>query len=284
MVEAADKRIKLRRRLLFLCIQIAAALFYQGYLKPTILLYIRPTPADYTPEKVNIIRRSLLTLIFSHKNTPGTTGASILREWLIRVWHTVDDHVANVAWLSIYHDAFAILFLGILRSDFDDDWPPLFGSIRDTVTMRGFWALFWHRIVYKSFSYHAGILSTRLLHFLRIRGRRRSIIERYMRNYLVFVISGLMHTFVDWRAGAAWTCALWPDLWYWSVQPVAFALEGIVQWAWIRFLRPNKPLTQTRRYLLRAVERTIGHVWVLLWLSWSYPKQAQLLPSTYCAY
>lgn len=255
------RRLTMVKRLAVLCFEILVMSFYHEFFNTTVTLYVRLTAADFTPEKVSIIRRSLLALF--RKNT-DLTVAAIAREWMIRLWHMVDDHISELFWLTAYHDGFAIFFSGILGLDSLDEWPPIFGSVSHAATMRGFWAHFWHRLIYKSFSYHAGLLCTRVL---RLRDRTA---VRYSRNLAVFILSGLMHAFVDWRRGAK--CALSANMWYWSIQPLAFVLEDAMQYAWMRFMRP-KPETKTGRVLLMGFERSVGYAWVLIWLSWSYPKR-----------
>lgn len=249
------------KRIAVLCFEVVLMSFYQEFSNPIMNSFIRPTTADFTPEKVNIIRRSLLVLC---NRSTDLTIATITREWIIRLWHMIDEHVSELFWLTAYHDAFAIFFSGVLGLDSLEEWPPIFGSITHAATMRGFWAHFWHRLIYQSFSYHAGILCTRVA---RLRDRTA---VRYASNLTVFLMSGLMHAFVDWRRGAK--CALQTNMWYWSIQPLAFVLEDAVQYVWTRFVRP-KPVTKTGQVILRGIERCVGYAWVLVWLSWSYPKR-----------
>ncbi|KAL4768625.1 membrane bound O-acyl transferase family-domain-containing protein [Aspergillus nidulans var. acristatus] len=67
-------------------------------------------------------------------------------------------------------------------------WPPLFGSIHDACTVRGFWGRTWHQNV------RWPLTSCSTFITLRIFGLRRpSILERYVHLCLTFTLSGLMH-------------------------------------------------------------------------------------------
>ncbi|KAK7946095.1 uncharacterized protein PG986_010416 [Apiospora aurea] len=62
-------------------------------------------------------------------------------------------------WTSYYslttaHDLAAILFVAILSWDAAEEWPPLFGSLADTYTLRRFWGVFWHRLHVHPFTLH----------------------------------------------------------------------------------------------------------------------------------
>ncbi|KAL1879292.1 hypothetical protein Daus18300_001872 [Diaporthe australafricana] len=154
------------KRLAILCFEILLMPFYNEFFNANVELYIRPAAADFTPEKANIIRRSLLALCKTNKNLTVTV---IAREWIIRLWHMIDEHVSELFWLTAYHDGFAIFFSGVLGLDWLEEWPPIFGSVSHAATMRGFWAHFWHRLIYQPFSYHAGILCTRVLRLRPVR-------------------------------------------------------------------------------------------------------------------
>ncbi|KAH8645459.1 hypothetical protein BX600DRAFT_556260 [Xylariales sp. PMI_506] len=151
----ASKWLALILRVTVLCCKVVAISFYYEYFNTIVASYLRPTAADFTPEKVSIIRRSLSMLLVSDSDA---NTVLIAREWTIRLWNTLDTHISELFWLSAYHDAFAIFFSGILGLDSLEEWPPIFGSISHATTMRGFWAHFWHRLVYRSFSYYSKLL------------------------------------------------------------------------------------------------------------------------------
>jgi len=59
---------------------------------------------------------------------------------------------------------------------------------------------------------------------------------------------------------------------YWLLQPVAFVLEGVVQYYWGKLRR--RRLGWVRAGVLAAFERTVGYAWVVAWLVWESPKRS----------
>ncbi|KAH7408093.1 membrane bound O-acyl transferase family-domain-containing protein [Phaeosphaeria sp. MPI-PUGE-AT-0046c] len=164
--------------------------------------------------------------------------------------------------LSTYHSLFAFLFI-LLSLDMPNEWPALFGPISAAYTVRGFWGKFWHRLIYRSFIGHAGVL-------MRAVGiNQRSTIGRLLSNVLVFVLSGLMHGAVPWMLGTK--CAWRAGMEYWMMQPIAFVLEGGVAWCWGRARRLKLDWASTD--MLTAFEKAVGYAWVLGWLVWEAPRR-----------
>ena len=63
--------------------------------------------------------------------------------------------------LTISHDAFAVLFVSMLYWNDESEWPPLFGSLSEAISISRFWGSFWHRLhvlpilrLQPSISYH----------------------------------------------------------------------------------------------------------------------------------
>lgn len=48
--------------------------------------------------------------------------------------------------LTVSHDVSAVLFVSVLQWNDMSEWPPLFGSILDAVSISEFWGSFWHRL------------------------------------------------------------------------------------------------------------------------------------------
>lgn len=228
---------------------------YYDFLDPAALLAIND--ADFSIEKESIIRRFLQQYTGKPPTTPITQ-----REFVVRAWQAIDNFVPDYLMLSAYHDFFAIIFIGV-GLDQSWEWPPLFGRISDAYTMRRFWSLFWHRLVYKSYSFHAAAISTRL-------GiKQGTVFSRIFNNFMVFVLSAIMHATVIWKFGSK--CAWGRSMVYWVMQPLAFVLEGIVQFYWGKFKRSR--LSKVRPSVLSIFERVIGYAWVMSWLVWESPKR-----------
>jgi hypothetical protein len=48
--------------------------------------------------------------------------------------------------LTVSHDVFSVFFVSVLQWNDGSDWPSLFGSISDAVSISRFWGSFWHRL------------------------------------------------------------------------------------------------------------------------------------------
>ena len=189
------------------------------------------------------------------------------RETLIRTWMVF--HFVWSAWAVFtgLHHALSIVFVG-LDLDAPQDWPPLYGSLYQTYSMRRFWGKFWHRIVYRSNLGYSLLVARKIL-----RTKPGSAADRLVVNFLIFFISGVVHALVTLRLG--FSCGYWEDIAWFCLNFAAFILEEAVQ----RFVHRSR--------LLRGIFRTsragkvIGTFWVFLFFFWSLPKTQY--PKIMCA-
>lgn len=208
--------------------------------------------SDFSP-----VRETLLRRLFAE------TSSITPRELLIRAWMALDKTVPEYLWLSSYHDIAAAFFIAT-GLDTDDEWPPIFGAVSVAYTVRGYWGLFWHRIIYRSFSGYATFISNSL-------GLRRgTMTRRLFDNAVVFALSGIMHGAVSWGLGNR--CAWNRSLGYWMLQPVAFLLEGLVQAGWTG-CRGKMQLSKMGQRVVKVFERAVGYAWVFAWFFWCVPKR-----------
>jgi hypothetical protein len=213
--------------------------------------------SDYLPHKTSIVRRLVKQYTGSLSSDP-VAG----REFLVRAYEVSNETIADYLVLSAYHDFFAIIFIAV-GLDQSWEWPPLFGQITQVYSMRRFWSLFWHRLVYRSFHSH----SIKISSWFGV--EQRTLSSRFINNFLVFFLSGLMHGLVLRQFGVE--CAWRGSMEHYLLQPVAFMLEGVVQHYWGRFRR-NK-LSRIQPSVLSALERIVGYTWVLVWLIWEAPMR-----------
>jgi hypothetical protein len=219
-------------------------------------------PSDHTREKEGIIRRLLQTYV--GKSPPPTPVT--LREFQVRALDAIDGVAGDVLLLSTYHDFCAIVFIAI-GLDESWEWPPFFGVISKAYTMRGFWSMFWHRVIYRSFSSHAALVSSTL-------GiKQRTTLARYVNGFLVFGLSAIMHAMVTAKYGNP--CAWGRSMFYWILQPFAFMIEGMVQFFWGKVRRRIEGSVNAS--MLDVFERVVGYVWVCSWLIWEAPKRVTAL-------
>lgn len=95
----------------------------------------------------------------------------------------------------------------------------------------------------------------------------RGAVRRLANVVMVFLLSGLLHSIIDWEKGA---CNCWASAIFYFVQPVGFVLEGLVQSASAPLRR--RMFAPGSRGLF-IFERTLGYVWVWTWFFWLYPQR-----------
>ncbi|PVH93046.1 hypothetical protein DM02DRAFT_677091 [Periconia macrospinosa] len=231
------------------------SLFFEHRVSATIGYF---TPADMAPDKEGILRRALQQLFSNEMPASPVT----VRELQIRALLAANKFAPDVLFLSAFHDFLAILFIAT-GIDESWEWPPLFGPLTEAYTMRRFWANFWHRLVYKSFSFHASTF-TKTLGI-----PQGTSFSRILNNCLVFVLSAMMHATVSTLYGkrCAWGKG---TMVFWCIQPLSFVIEGIFQHAWRKFRKGS--LAWMNPSVLSALERGAGYGWVIAWLMWAAPK------------
>jgi hypothetical protein len=215
------------------------------------------TTADYALWKMSIVRR-LAKQFMGTSSTPRVTK----QELVVRAHAAVANFAPDYLMLSAYHDFFAIVFM-TAGLDKSWEWPPLFGRITEAYSMRRFWSMFWHKLIYRSFISHAAAISSSF-------GiNQKTTFSRLLNNCLVFLLSSIMHGAVLWEFGTK--CAWSASMRYWLLQPIAFVLEGVVQYYWGKFCR--RRLGWLSPGVLRVFERSVGYMWVVAWLVWESPKR-----------
>lgn len=99
--------------------------------------------------------------------------------------------------------------------------------------------------------------------------RNYNLQTRFLKNWIVFAMSAVMHELVDWKLYPR--CAYSRSLSWWLMQPMAFILEGVVGHCW-RSSLARKGVSRSRAIMI--FERVAGYCWVFAWMFWSVPKRA----------
>lgn len=173
----------------------------------------------------------------------------------------------NWLWIASFHECLSIIFIYVLRLDEPHEWPPIYGNLLKAYTVRGFWAYFWHRLVYAPFRAVADRLSARVF------GKgSRGPVRRLANVAMVFLLSGVLHSIIAWEKSA---CNYWASGILYFVQPVGFVLEGMVQFAWAP-LRSRIMMFRRGLRVLSAFERIVGYIWVWTWFFWLYPQRTMV--------
>ncbi|CAI0644251.1 unnamed protein product [Colletotrichum noveboracense] len=139
-----------------------------------------------------------------------------------------------------------------------EDWPPLFGSIWDSYTIRGFWSIFWHQ--------HCRWFLTSVSNYLcrdLLRLPRPSRLERYFNIALVFMGSGLVHVMLDMFC---WQPPLKaPTLAFFGSFAMAIMIEDGVQEVWRRISGEEDSK------IVPLWHKIVGYIWVSTWLTVTSP-------------
>ncbi|RAK87580.1 toxin biosynthesis protein Tri7-like protein [Aspergillus costaricaensis CBS 115574] len=139
-------------------------------------------------------------------------------------------------------------------------WPPEFGSLADTYTVRGFWGKFWHQNLRWSYTGVSTAITCRILGL-----PKPSLIERYLNLTIVFILSGLMHVFTNVISGIEGgnTGAML----FFVAQAGAIMFEDAVQHYWAILSRGKKGTSAETSIW----QRCVGFVWVFCWLGATFP-------------
>ncbi|KAH8890012.1 hypothetical protein GQ53DRAFT_825019 [Thozetella sp. PMI_491] len=205
-----------------------------------------------TPEKRFLLLRLGACLVQPRQTCHDGT---LLLEIAVRIRLLVEQ-VLVLEWTACAHHDICAIAAVAADLDAPSEWPPLYGSLIESYTLRRYWARYWHLLVYRSFNTIAGTFSQRILRLER--GKQST---RYINNTLVFIISGLMHLSMAWcldslecsRHGCSW------NFWIWSIQVVGIVAEEIFQSLWARLMGV---------YQSSILTRVAGYTWVFGWHIW----------------
>ncbi|KAL2692384.1 hypothetical protein Neosp_002791 [[Neocosmospora] mangrovei] len=175
--------------------------------------------------------------------------------------------------IDIPYRGFSILsvLLGLTSTD---QWPPLFGSMWDAYTIRGFWNTFWHQDCLWPMKSLSNYICRDLLGL-----PRPSFIERYLNILIVFMASGAMHLTIDLFSYKPPSKA--PTLAFFGSMALAIMLEDGVQELCRRITGVD---TRKKDVKVPLWHRLVGYVWVTTWMTltapWYLAHAAQLPAET----
>jgi hypothetical protein len=247
----SPRGIFLRNRVVSLCAIIAILKIYNYFffsLLPQFGLELDIT--DFLPSKQTYFRRLM---------------AVTLRETFIRTWIVTYWMIYSVGLYTALHDVLSFLFVST-GFDKPEDWPPLFGDIRDATSVRNFWGKYWHRLVYRSYTSYGKWISKNIL-----RLPRNSIVGKMFINFYVFAMSGTAHAIAVRQLG--FTCGFWEEIGFYCNSFLAILIESLVAKTFSTTMRGYR--------LNRTVSKTLGYVWVFTYLFASLPKNQY--PKLWCA-
>lgn len=138
------------------------------------------------------------------------------------------------------------------------DWPPMFDSLGEAYSVRQFWGVFWHQNFRATFE---GISNMVTFSWLRL--KKGTIIARYTNIVIAFLVSGMLHTAVDYGA------TVWPSesgsLRFFLMQAFAIMVEDTFQAIYYS-------ISGKRRAEKAPLSHKIfGYLWLIIFLTWSGP-------------
>ncbi|KAK8007897.1 hypothetical protein PG989_001887 [Apiospora arundinis] len=208
----------------------------------------------YGPSRPKFFLRSSLTIVVSYLLLELTTMApsaadspkpnSILEHVLAKVLGTVAFWLVLSLYLSLIYSVLAA-FQVLLFLNEPSDWPPLFGALSETWSVRRFWGIRWHQTLRKTFGSHAR-------HFLMLLGvSPDGSVGRYATLTLVFAMSGALHWMADRILRVPWSES--GAMHYFLLQALGVFTEDVFMAAHRRH-----PLVRSPR-----MQRAIGYIWVV---------------------
>ncbi|MCJ1314688.1 hypothetical protein MMC25_008370 [Agyrium rufum] len=233
---------------------------------------------SYVPSKPTFLLQTAATVLLSYafldlaglaENDPAPFSSSNIPIFKRRDFPTASDlfirFTSSAAfWLSLW--CFLLIIQGVVAFtlvaiDANDvkPWRPAFGPLGEAYSVRRFWGFFWHQYNRQKFDGISAFLSFEIA-----RVPRHSILARYMRLFLSFYISGLMHIASDLLAGMTWEES--GALRFFYTQVLGIVLEDGVQ-AIYRAFKGTKRTTETPPLLIKLG----GYLWVVLFMAWSTP-------------
>jgi hypothetical protein len=247
----STRAIFVRDRLISLVLTLVIDKVYSHIIAEVFPQYFNGLDAlDFLPTKETYFRR--LTSV-------------TLRETLIRAWIVTYFIWSSMCLYTTIHDFLSIIFVG---SGFDkpEDWPPLFGDIREATSIRNFWAKFWHRLIYRSYTSYGIWISKNIL-----RLPRSSFIGKLFINLYVFAMSGFVHAITIRQLG--YTCGDREEIRFYVSNFFGILVETAAMAAFSEITKGYK--------VNSTVSKTVGYTWVFMFLFTVLPKSQY--PKIFCA-
>ncbi|GKT86156.1 toxin biosynthesis protein [Colletotrichum tofieldiae] len=181
------------------------------------------------------------------------------REIVIRCFFAFQAVWSAYAFYTMIHSTIAIFFVA-LRIDEPEEWPSVFGDIRQAWNLRRFWSKYWDRLIYRAVNGLGEMFMTVIgLGPRPFRGKKR-----WLLNGLVFAISGIFHALTDYFSGIH--CSYMWELWWWNMNFVGIVGETALLYS-IQACFPRLYYKMSGK-----TGKAVGFLWVFAWLFWASPK------------
>lgn len=232
------------------------------------LILPRILPVLFAPlslKDFDSVRQTFFRRLFSDHAEPVT-----LREICLRAVFAVLWALPTYVMVDGAHIALSLVFVVVLRVNSPEEWPPIYGDIREAYTLTRFWSKFWHKIIVISYSNISkavcraiGIYSSSLLYKLAVAG-------------IVFFLSGLTHAATSWQLGDAECWYL--DIFWFLLNFALCTAETCLRTMVISIFGQSKA-SEGRKLGPRPLTKGTGYLAVFFFFFWSVPKWQY--PKTY---
>jgi len=198
-----------------------------------------PLPSLIPPDKESLLHRLPLM----------TT-----EEFTTRLLMALGCWVNAYAVLIFISSTIYLLHIAIFRLPVEM-YPPVWGTASSAWSVRQFWGVAWHQTLRRPLSSIASFIAHDILRL----PRHGSLVARYLKLYIAFFISGIIHWQSDMMTGIP------PEernaIWFFTANATAIMLEDGVQCLTRRVL--GEKSAPWRRY--------VGYVWVCVWFFYAVP-------------
>ncbi|KAI0200184.1 membrane bound O-acyl transferase family-domain-containing protein [Astrocystis sublimbata] len=179
-----------------------------------------------------------------------------LEEIFMRYFAAIGLGLGLIAVQRSVHSIFAFFSVATGLQD-PIDWPPFNGLLSKTYSLRTFWSKFWHQIN----THRLYVASNWLMHTL-LRLPRGSSAVRYLRVFLVFILSGILHVGIDFASGIEWRES--GALKFFTIQPIGILIEDVFASIYMSYVKAPDARAS-------VMQRCVGFLWVGLWMAWTVP-------------
>ncbi|KAH7320699.1 membrane bound O-acyl transferase family-domain-containing protein [Stachybotrys elegans] len=237
-------------RAVFILTELARVIFCLLFL---VFLDLLPKNADE-----NLVIFSSQRIPFFRRGNSLTLNEIIVRSASVLVYWTSQYIIIQAVYSTL---AAITVALGMTPVQ---SWPPVFGFISDSYSIRQFWGSFYHQLLRRGCGGIAHFLTCTCLGL-----SKRGIWSRYIYTCAVFMVSGLFHAFSDVAQGIPWSES--GALQFFMLQVFGIMLEDAFG-ALLR-LRTSSDWDPAQRSFStsRRPFKALGYLWTLAWLVWSTP-------------
>ncbi|KAJ6515266.1 membrane bound O-acyl transferase family-domain-containing protein [Mycena sanguinolenta] len=222
-----------------------------------------PRPSPSTPRGAFVRSQALQAVLYAalfeavnyfnmrdpslYAGGPSLASRGWLRRYLV-VW----AWSVPMAAASMCNQALSATLSVSTSSSGPEDWPPFFGPLRLSYSVRNFWGRVWHQTMRRFLSAHGKFVAYRIFGF-----HPGSTASAYTQLYIAFLISGIMHYLPEYMALRHWGGGA---LLFFLMQAVAISFEECVQGA-------------GRRLGFKASWgwKVVGYFWVWSWFAFCLP-------------